>query len=184
MKEYLQMIIWMLIFVLIIEMIFPDSAYRKYIKLILGCILVYTLVQPVIKIINMDQNSYDDYVKYYQTYLKDNNVGTKMYEEQKQNQQDTLKEYYISGIKELVENEFKLSVIQVNIKINNNMLSKIDIVVASKSNQDIEIGTITIGDKSQSLEGDSEGLKNKIKTCLSNFYNVQVRNIHITVQKN
>lgn len=184
MKEYLQMIIWMLIFVLIIEMIFPDSAYRKYIKLILGCILVYTLAQPIIKIVKMDENSYDSYVKYYQTYLQDSNDANQAFKEQKQNQETILKEYYKNGIKELLEKEFNIKVVCTSIKIEDNMLSKIDVVVSDNIDEDIKIGTIKIGDKSQTLEGDVEQLKNKIKTCLSDFYNVQVCNIYITVQKN
>ena len=183
MKEYLQMIIWMLIFVLIIEMIFPDSAYRKYIKLILGCILVYTLARPIIGIFNTDEKSYDSYVKYYQIYLNGKDEGIEIYEDQKENQEAILKEYYKKGISELVEKNFEVEVIYVNIRCDDNILSRIDLVASEKIGEDIKIGTIKIGDKSDTLGGDINNLKNKIKTCLSDFYNVQVRNIYITVHK-
>ena len=57
-------------------------------------------------------------------------------------------------------------------------------VIVEKPSQSFKIGEIRIGDKSDTVDGDEEKLKNKIKTSLSNFYNVQVRNIYITVQKN
>ena len=59
-----------------------------------------------------------------------------------------------------------------------------EIEVVGKKGAPIKIGEIHIGDKSDTVDGAEEELKNKIKTCLNDFYNVQVRNIYITVQKN
>ncbi len=184
MREYLQMIIWMLIFVIVVDMIFPDSAYRKYIKLILGCILVYTLVQPIIGFLGKSENGYDNYVKYYQGYLDESDQAVDYYNNQKAKQEEVLKSYYEDGVKQIIESEFDVKASYVDITYTDNTVSKIKVVVTERIGDDIEIGTIKIGDKSDTLNGNQEIIKNKIKTCLSDFYNVQDCNIHITVQKN
>ena len=184
MREYLQILIWMMLFVIIIEMIFPDSAYRKYIKLILGCILVYTMLQPLIGLVNGGQNDYDAYVKYYQERLGGGEDAMAEYNRQKDNQEEVLKKYYEEGVKSTVENSFDVKVKSVQLSYDTNVIKGIDLTIGKHREGKIEIGTIQIGDKSKTLDGDEENLKNKIKTCLSDFYNVQVCNIHITVQKN
>lgn len=184
MRGYLQMLIWMMLFVIIIEMIFPDSAYRKYIKLILGCILVYTMLQPIISLVQGDHNSYDDYVKYYERRLSGGEAALLDYNEQLQSQEQVLKSYYEEGIRSTVEKEFDVKVQDIKLSYEGNELLEITLTVGKNRSGKIHIGTIHIGDKSNTLDGDEENLKNKIKTCLSDFYNVQVCNIHITVQKN
>lgn len=184
MRGYLQMLIWMMLFVIIIEMIFPDSAYRKYIKLILGCILVYTMLQPIITLVQGDHNQYDNYVKYYEKRLSGEDAALLDYNEQLQSQRQILKNYYEEGIKETVEREFELKVQDLDLVYEGDELQEIALTVGKNRSGKIHIGTIRIGDKSNTLDGDEENLKNKIKTCLSDFYNVQVCNIHITVQKN
>ena len=184
MRGYLQMLIWMMLFVIIIEMIFPDSAYRKYIKLILGCILVYTMLQPIIALVQGDHNQYDDYVKYYERRLGGDETALSEYYEQLQSQRKVLKNYYEDGIQSLIEKEFDLKVQGMDLTYEEDELQGIALTVGKSSVGKIHIGTIHIGDKSNTVDGDEENLKNKIKTCLSDFYNVQVCNIHITVQKN
>ncbi|QEH68916.1 stage III sporulation protein AF [Cellulosilyticum sp. ST5] len=184
MRGYLQMLIWMMLFVIIIEMIFPDSAYRKYIKLILGCILIYTMLQPIIGLVKGGHNSYDDYVKYYEARLSGGETALLEYNNQLESQQQVLKRYYEEGIRSTVEKEFDVKVQAISLSYEGNELEEITLTVGKNRSGKIHIGTIHIGNKSDTLDGDEENLKNKIKTCLSDFYNVQVCNIHITVQKN
>lgn len=183
MSSYLQYLIWMMLFVIVIEMIFPDSSYRKYIKLVLGCILIYTMLKPVATFIKVDGSDYEDYVKKYQMLLtEDSNIG-KNYEEEVNRQQDTLRAVYETSMKEYIEQEATVRVSWLQISWNEDEIERIDLTV-EKPSEIFKIGEIHIGDKSETVDGSEEELKNKIKTSLSNFYNVQVCNIHITVQKN
>lgn len=186
MKAYLQLFIWMMLFIIIIEMVFPDSAYRKYIKLILGCILIYTLLSPIVNLIPIESNKYDNYVDMYTQKLGGTSVQ-ESYEEEARKQQESLKEVYIQGMKQLIEGEFDVDVFQVDLSWSQTdgevILDTIYMTVGEKDDGEIQIGKIQIGDKSESLGGDELHLKNKIKTCLINFYNVQDCNIYITVQK-
>lgn len=185
MKAYLQMFLWMMLFVMIIELIFPDSNYRKYLKLVLGCILVYTMLSPITGVLPEAGQTYEDYVTYY----KEKFMGTESittYEDEVAMQTKQLKTFYEKSIQSLVEKEFKtISVksafVSYGKEEGETVIDRIDLVIAPKEEQ---AGTFHVGAKSDSLAGDEENLKNKIKTCLENFYNVKVCNIYITVQKN
>lgn len=182
MNDYFKLLIWMILFAIVIEMIFPDSSYRKYIKLVLGCILVYTLLTPIVSLIKVDGADYKDYVERYEKLLENEEIIGD-YEEQVAKGQEDLEEAYKHSIKTLIEQQVEVSVQDVNLKTLNHEISRIDLVVGKKEDH-IHIGTIHIGDKSHMVDGAEEQLKNKIKTCLCDFYNVQVQNIYITVQKN
>lgn len=184
MVQYMQMLIWMMLFVIIIEMIFPDSDYRKYLKLILGCILIYTLLKPVIALLPNNNYNYDEYVRLYQEKL---GVGdsdmVSQYEEDVIEQKASLKAIYEESIKSAIENNVAVSVLSIDLSWGQgDDIEALYITVGEKDSAS-GILPIQIGNKSQTVNGDEEELKNKIKTCLNNFYNIQLRNIHITVQK-
>lgn len=185
MREYMQMLIWMMLFVIVIEMIFPDSTYRKYIKLILGCILVYTLISPLVKWMGNDGLSYDRYVKAYEARLS-GEEGLVGYEDEVDRQTDALVEIETAHIKEAIEGEFQVSVQDVDLEYDetNRIPETIYLTIGEKQDSIIQIAPIHIGEKGDTVSGDEEKLKNRIKTCLYDFYNVQDCNIYITVQKN
>lgn len=183
MKDYLQCLIWMMLFVIIIEMFFPDSSYRKYIKLILGCILIYTMLTPLMQLVKADGGDYRDYVKKYQEALNLEDDGIEAYKEEYGKQGQSLKEMYEQSMRAMIQNKFALQVEGLTLDWNGDQISHINMVVKNKDKEQksIELG---IEEKSNTINGDIESLKNKIKNYLSDFYNVQVSNIYITVQKN
>lgn len=183
MSDYLKYLIWMMLFVIVIEMIFPDMAYRKYIKLILGCILVYTMLKPIVGMIQVDGADYKDYVERYQQILGTSQLNVVSYEDQLEDQQNSLETLYQTSMKQYIEQQVEVSVLSLQIQFNEGNIERVDMVVGKKD-EPLKIGEIHIGDKSDTVDGAEEELKNKIKTCLKDFYNVQVRNIYITVQKN
>lgn len=185
MKVYLQMFLWMMLFVMIVELIFPDSSYRKYLKLVLGCILVYTMLNPLIRLLPSAGESYEEYINYYKNAFS-KATGTSTYDAEVALQHQQLKVYYEQSIKALIEKEFKLVEVK-NVEVGYQMeereaiLSSIYVVIAPKAEKE---GSFHLGSKGDTLDGDEENLKNKIKTCLENFYNANDCNIYITVQKN
>ncbi|MBE6022412.1 MAG: hypothetical protein E7231_04145 [Cellulosilyticum sp.] len=183
MSDYLQYLIWMMLFVIVIEMVFPEMAYKKYIKLVLGCILVYTMLKPIVGLVKVDGADYKDYVERYQKILAVDGSIQENYENQVESQKESLEKMYQIGMKQCIEEQVAVSVQQLQITFNEDEIERVDLCVG-KQNDIIKIGEIHIGDKSDTVDGAEEELKNKIKTCLKDFYNVQDCNIYITVQKN
>lgn len=185
-RGYMQVLIWMMLFVIIIEMIFPDTDYRKYIKLILGCILVYTLLKPILTLLPATGESYESYIRRYESQLGLSEKGvTEAYELERDKQQKSVKAVYEQGMKNVIEEQLQIGVQEVRITCDEDMtIEDIYITVGKSKKSTIEIAPIHIGNKSDTVDGEEEQLKNKIKTCLNNFYNVQDCNIYITVQKN
>jgi len=183
-----------MLFVIVVEMIFPDSDYKKYLKLVLGCIIIYTLIRPVIQFIPVEGKTYDTYVLEYQNKLAQGTAYEKVKKDvvhQIQKQQTFLKDTFTKSIKETIEKEMNVSVQHVDIAWKDDKegttIEKIYLVIGDKgvdAEGKISIPKVQIGEKSSSLGGDTEKLKIKIKTCLENFYNVPSCNIYITVQKN
>lgn len=183
MSDYLTYLIWMMLFVIVIEMVFPDSPYRKYLKLVVGCILIYTMIRPILDIVHIDSDTYNNYVAYYQTLIEDAADGNYTYENQLNNQQQSLEQIYQSSMKTYLESQLDIKVQSLNIKFKEGNIQDIYLTVGGQADT-IQIGEIHISDKSNTVNGDEEKLKNKIKNLLNDFYNVQVDNIYISIQKN
>ena len=66
MKDYMQILIWTMLFIILVEMIFPASEFKKYLKLLLGFIIIYTIFTPIVKGGFWNEAKYDEYVRYYQ----------------------------------------------------------------------------------------------------------------------
>ncbi len=182
MGQYLQYLIWVMLFVIVLEMVFPDNSYKKYLKLVLGCILIYTILSPVVKVLHINSNKFDDYVLEYQQIFAMDNSQAASYDEELQYQEDMLDEIYEKSITTYIEENFNVEVYDIDVSFDNDAISSIDIGVRKPLISD-KVGTIKMETKQDSIDGDEENFKNKLKTCLSDFYNVQVQNINIIVQK-
>lgn len=195
MVAYLQITIWVMLFVIVIEMIFPDSDYRKYLKLVLGCIIIYILFRPIANLVLADPNSYDHLVKSYETQLSTNSQDDSIQKEYKRilsKQKEVLDDAYKQTIKNAIESQVGVQVVSCKIgfkedTVNQTLeIDKIEIVVKEKdkNGKKMPLPEVGIANKNDEVIAQEEKLKNKIKTCLENFYIVQDCNIYITVQKN
>lgn len=195
MVAYLQTMIWVMLFVIVVEMIFPDSDYRKYLKLVLGCIIIYILFRPIAHLLLADPNSYDHLVKSYETQLSTSSQEETIQKEYKRilsKQKKVLEDAYKETIKSAIESQVGVQVVSCKIGFKEDIINqtlevdKIEIVVKEKNkdNKKMPLPEVGIANKNDEVITKEEKLKNKIKTCLENFYIVQDCNIYITVQKN
>ncbi len=89
--ENAQSIIVAIIFIVIIEMLLPNNANKKYIKVISGIYLIITIINPFLKFLNKDFNfDFSENLKSIET-SGDKSVN--------------LKEYYIKSLKETMKVE-------------------------------------------------------------------------------
>ncbi len=188
MTDYMEILIWTMLFVVVIEMIFPSSHLQKYIKLILGFIVIYTILGPIIKGGLFEQGKYDYYVAYYQDQFDlttDKGVHMEDYEQELLESFTTQEK---SKIIKQVEGALDVTVemIEVFATLEGYVPTTNEIILAVSYNQEegglIIIPKIKIGEKDESIKLEEENLEKEIKNLLSDFYNWDNVNIYILVQ--
>lgn len=188
MKDYLLVIIWTMLFVIIIEMIFPASDLKKYLKLVLGFIMVYIIASPIIKVVTstplVEAGSLSGYVQFYEQQLSEGQYTS--YEEERKKQEENVlsiyKDQMESQIKTLIETNLPVEVeafsSETTLEGSHFSITSLEIEIAFKEDEAL----FGIGDKSKSIVLDQTLLEKEIKNCINDFYNVDNANIYITVQ--
>lgn len=192
---WVQGIIVAVIIATIIEMLLPEGSSKKYIKVVVGIYILFTIVSPVItKITNKEFKLSDmiDLDEYIETISRDNT-----YNELENSNNDNIKEVYISSlkadIKGKVENKgYNVESMEIDIKDNdeytiNNITIFISKLDEQKENSNIEIVNkieINISTSNQKnvnneKEEVSKKEKNEIKEYLSSVYELPEDNIII-----
>ncbi|ONI37680.1 hypothetical protein AN639_00800 [Candidatus Epulonipiscium fishelsonii] len=186
MRDYMEILIWTMLLIVIIEMIFPTSHLQKYIKLILGFILIYTILSPIIKGGLFKEGTYDKYVKNYQDQI---NLVTEEGRSMKEYEMELL-EIYSTQEKDKISGAIKkLDMEVVSLDVDTSLegytpdIIGINLVVRQKKEDvgKIIIPRIKIGNKDD-INKTSAKIENDIKNLLSDFYNWDKVNIHIIVQ--
>lgn len=180
----------------IIEMILPNSTSKKYIKIIIGIFIVYTIISPVIgSFKGEDLNNYikvENYIQSNSNALKTNEVSD--------NAQSSIKKFYAQNLQNDLKTKLKEKGYisnNINISISNDdkyNIERIDIKVDEKvtnSNQDEkQVKTIVDNikaikikvkkDDSQNNAIITENDKNEIKEYIKQIYQIDLNNINVS----
>lgn len=198
---YIQNIGMIIIFATVVSLIMPKGDFEKYIKMVLGLIIMVAILSPIQFIIFKNKPNYTDILQKYETQIENTSMQyqNNLYLE---SQGDIILEHYrqtltpqIIGV---VEKSTQVQVLNLEISFNQDIessefgsITHMDIVVeATRTENDektIKIPKIRVGTKGKpSYMGDDEDsqIEQNIKKCLIDFYNLANANINITVQKN
>lgn len=180
----------------IIEMILPNSTSKKYIKIIIGIFIVYTIISPVIgNFKGEDLNNYikvENYIQSSSNALQTNEVSD--------NAQSSIKKIYAQNLQNDLKTKLKEKGYisnNINISISNDdkyNIERIDIKVDEKvtnSNQDEkQVKTIVDNikaikikvkkDDSQNNAIITENDKNEIKEYIKQIYQIDLNNINVS----
>lgn len=180
----------------IIEMILPNSTSKKYIKIIIGIFIVYTIISPVIgSFKGEDLNNYikvENYIHSSSNALQTNEVSD--------NAQSSIKKIYAQNLQNDLKTKLKEKGYisnNINISISNDdkyNIERIDIKVDEKvtnSNQDEkQVKTIVDNikaikikvkkDDSQNNAIITENDKNEIKEYIKQIYQIDLNNINVS----
>ena len=180
----------------IIEMILPNSTSKKYIKIIIGIFIVYTIISPVIgSFKGEDLNNYikvENYIQSSSNALQTNEVSD--------NAQSSIKKIYAQNLQNDLKTKLKEKGYisnNINISISNDdkyNIERIDIKVDEKvtnSNQDEkQVKTIVDNikaikikvkkDDSQNNALITENDKNEIKEYIKQIYQIDLNNINVS----
>lgn len=191
-SSWAQGIIVAVIIATLIEMILPNSSSKKYVKVVIGMYILFTIVSPIIKKvggkdINLNTINIE---KYEQQIAKSDNTISRKFED---NNTRSIKGIYVSNLKadisaKLKEKGYEIDTSDIQIKDDENYtIEKITLKLIKteqkqEKNNEIVINTVEIGNTisqkdSKTLSDDD---KQEVKDYISETYDIDKKNINIS----
>lgn len=188
---WIQGIIIAVIIGTIIEMLLPDGNCKKYVKVVIGVYILFSIVSPVITKVTGNEFRVSD-IYDINTYIE---VSTKSSQENIENsQQNQIKQVYITNLKNDMKQKIQekgYSVKSLTLEISNDeqyTLKRIFAQVSKRKNEEnnevkgVNEINITISNTTENIEEDisiSTKEQNDLKAYLSGIYNLEEKNINI-----
>lgn len=191
-SSWAQGIIVAVIIATLIEMILPNSSSKKYVKVVIGMYILFTIVSPIIKKLggkDINLNTID-IEKYEQQISKSDNTISRKFED---NNTRSIKDIYVSNLKadisaKLKEKGYEIDTSDIQIKDDENYtiekitLKLIKMEQKQEKNNEIVINTVEIGNTisqkdSKTLSDDD---KQEVKDYISKTYDIDKKNINIS----
>ena len=191
-SSWAQGIIVAVIIATLIEMILPNSSSKKYVKVVIGMYILFTIVSPIIKKlggkdINLNTINIEKYER--QISKSDNTISRKF----EDNNTRSIKDIYVSNLKadisaKLKEKGYEIDTSDIQIKDDENYtivkitLKLIKMEQKQEKNHEIVINTVEIGNAisqkdSKTLSDDD---KQEVKDYISETYDIDKKNINIS----
>lgn len=191
-SSWAQGIIVAVIIATLIEMILPNSSSKKYVKVVIGMYILFTIVSPIIKKlggkdINLNTINIEKYER--QIEKSDNTISRKF----EDNNTRSIKDIYVSNLKadisaKLKEKGYEIDTSDIQIKDDENYtiekitLKLIKMEQKQEKNNEIVINTVEIGNTisqkdSKTLSDDD---KQEVKDYISETYDIDKKNINIS----
>ena len=191
-SSWAQGIIVAVIIATLIEMILPNSSSKKYVKVVIGMYILFTIVSPIIKKLggkDINLNTID-IEKYERQIAKSDNTISRKFED---NNTRSIKDIYVSNLKadisaKLKEKGYEIDTSDIQIKDDENYtiekiaLKLIKMEQKQEKNNEIVINTVEIGNTisqkdSKTLSDDD---KQEVKDYISETYDIDKKNINIS----
>lgn len=188
---WIQGIIIAVIIGTIIEMLLLDGNCKKYVKVVIGVYILFSIVSPVITKVTGNEFRVSD-IYDINTYIE---VSAKSSQENIENsQQNQIKQVYITNLKNDMKQKIQekgYSVKSLTLEISNDeqyTLKKIFAQVSKRKNEEnnevkgVNEINITISNTTENIEEDisiSTKEQNDLKAYLSGIYNLEKKNINI-----
>ena len=192
-SSWAQGIIMAVIIGAIIEMILPEGNSKKYVKIVIGVYVLFTIISPVISKITGKTIQVSDILEL-NKYIEETENNSKLYVTLDEDNSNNIKDTYESSLRNDIKAKIEAKGYNAkNIKLEieddeEYTLKKIDIEIyknMEKNKKDIEtIQNVDINISQKSTENDmqeklSEKDKRKLKDYLSGVYEIDEKNINI-----
>lgn len=191
-SSWAQGIIVAVIIATLIEMILPNGSSKKYVKVVIGMYILFTIVSPIIKKvggkdINLNTINIE---KYEQQIAKSDNTISRKFED---NNTRSIKDIYVSNLKadisaKLKEKGYEIDTSDIQIKDDENYtIEKITLKLIKteqkqEKNNEIVINTVEIGNTISQKDSKtlSDDEKQEVKDYISETYDIDKKNINIS----
>lgn len=192
-SSWAQGIIMAVIIDAIIEMILPEGNSKKYVKIVIGVYVLFTIISPVISKITGKTIQVSDILEL-NKYIEETENNSKLYVTLDEDNSNNIKDIYESSLRNDIKAKIEAkgyNAKNIKLEIEDNeeyTLKKIDIEIyknMEKNKKDIEtVQNVDINISQKSTENDmqeklSEKDKRKLKDYLSGVYEIDEKNINI-----
>jgi|JFBN01.2.fsa_nt_gb stage III sporulation protein AF len=189
-NSWAQEIILAVIIVTILEMIVPEGRNKKYIKIVMGVYITFTIISPIIT--KVTGNNFELDVSKYEDLFNSNSVQGVNEITSLNNQ--SIENLYLNTIKTDIKTELdkegyeskKINITSdINVENEEAKIYKIDIEVAKKPNEEEikKVNKVEIGKSTEESNVEevtlSAGEVNKLKEVLAEKYEIEKEKIHI-----
>lgn len=191
-SSWAQGIIVAVIIATLIEMILPNGSSKKYVKVVIGMYILFTIVSPIIKKVGSKDINLNtiDIEKYEQQIAKSDNTISRKFED---NNTRSIKDIYVSNLKadisaKLKEKGYEIDTSDIQIKDDENYtIEKITLKLIKteqklEKNNEIVINTVEIGNtiSQKDIKTLSNDEKQEVKDYISETYDIDKKNINIS----
>lgn len=185
-NTWAQRIIIVVIICTIIEMILPEGKNKKYIKIVMGIYVVFTIISPIIAKINNKEKI--DLEKYLDVNVSNETIETSATMDTNKYIEEVYKEKLKEDVKEKLLNinyETKNVNLEIETKNDNTYGSilSLEVTVSKekevKSENTIRINKVTIGENNKDKADLTKEEIDKIKKCLVENYKIDEEKISV-----
>ena len=176
-----------MIFMTSIEIIAPDNSMKKYIKFVLGLILISVMINPIIKFFTGGEQEVINRIKRYEDML---NVGVTNEGESKEvieKQKEAFKSNLNSNCDNLLKEKFSDKNFKSDIKCNINLsdmtysIDSLEVGVRENGIRLVDKIRINVNDESEEAVSNNEKIDNEeeIKNYLSELFKIPIEKIKL-----
>lgn len=185
-NTWAQRIIIAVIICTIIEMILPEGKNKKYIKIVMGIYVVFTIISPIIAKINNKEKI--DLEKYLDVNVSNETIETSATMDTNKYIEEVYKEKLKEDVKEKllsINYETKNVNLEIETKNDNTYGSILSLEVTvnkekeEKSENTIRINKVTIGENNRDKADLTKEEIDKIKKCLAENYKIDEEKISV-----
>lgn len=188
-KNIVITLVTMLIFISAVELIVPDNKMKKYIKFILGLILISVILNPIINLISNGEKSLPGSIENYEAVFSNKNTELDNAEITKENQNktDARKKAFINNFNkncdDLLKNQFKnmnfKSEVDCDVNFTDVSLNIKKLKIGIGENKISKVKKIVIKDKEQSNEQEVNREYTEIIDFVSKELNISKEKIEV-----
>lgn len=149
-------------------MILPEGNSKKYIKVVIGIYVLFTIVSPVISKISGKEIKLSDFLDI-EEYIQDAETSAEVQQKMESQTEDSILNIYIDGLK----NDMKAKIESKGYKVNNIEISLIN-------DENYEIQEIQLDLEKNSLENLQETNNSELENKIVSIENVKINNINST----
>lgn len=176
-----------MIFMTAIEIISPDNSMKKYIKFVLGLILISVMINPIIKFFTGGEQEVINRIKRYEDML---NLGVTNEGESKEvieKQKEAFKSNLNSNCDNLLKEKFSDKDFKSDIKCNINLsdmtysIDSLEVGVRENGIRIVDKIRINVNDESEEAVSNNEKIDNEeeIKNYLSELFKIPIEKIKL-----